>query len=882
MARLPRVGISLVAGAGLLAMGLASTAPVAAAGPAGVYFPITPCRIADTRAGSLENYAGDTLAPGGMLQVQVEGDGGGCGVPASTDVTAVVLNVTAVDPTTAGFLTVLPGTETLPTGSGLVSNLNFNAGQTVANLVTVGLNTSTGTVEVYNYAGTTDVVVDVAGYYATTALWVDGVLYNPMSPTRVLGTLAIGQAIRPNSATPVQVAGGSTGVPSTATAVVVNVTAAWATLPSFLTVYPALPTLLGKPWASNLNFGKQAPLQAIANRVTVGVSTDGYIDVYNLQGTVNVDVDVDGYYDSTGSQFVAITPQRLTDTRSAVNGSSIAASTSETFALNATTSAGTIPTNAAAVAANFTVVPGADPGYLTVYPVSDTTNPVASDVNWTASESPGVPNFTVADTASTGNVAVFNSHGATINLLIDAFGYFTQNTTVPTMVSAIVTNAAITITYNEPVSCAAAAAADFAYSYNGALTGGTATGCSAGSEVLTLTTGSAGFTLPAPTGAEITYTAPATETTANSVYALSNATAFAETPQTLSTTSVTTGVVPTMVSAVWTSNTTILITYNEGVTCTGAYADFAYDYTTGTSGGTVTSCTVSGDVLTLGATGGFTAPASGASIVYTAPATNSTTLSLYANSGSATVYAATQTLSGSMWATPTITAATVTPGAYGTGTIAVTYNEPVSCPTGLGNAQTLFAYSNGGTAAYPSGCANTSTDVITLAEFYGANTGTTPAVTLVAPVATDTLVYTAPATNSTVVSVNSTDFPQFPATQTFPMLLGIVPTMKSAVVTNATITITFNEAVSCPTTFTDDWVYNSTTVPSAIVGGTVTSCAAAGDVLTLSATGGFNAATGTANIVYAQGAPTTANAVYSTVNPLVFEAGETLPGSDIT
>jgi hypothetical protein len=51
--------------------------------------------------------------------------------------------------------------------------------------------------------------------------------------------------------------------------------------------------------------------------------------------------------------------------------------------------------------------------------------------------------------------------------------------------------------------------------------------------------------------------------------------------------------------------------------------------------------------------------------------------------------------------------------------------------------------------------------------------------------------------------------------------------------------------VSCPTTFTNDWTYNSTTQPGAVVGGIVTGCTAAGDVLTLSATGGFNAATGT-------------------------------------
>jgi hypothetical protein len=814
--------------------------------------------------------------------------------------TAVVLNVTAVAPTAAGFLTVLPGAETLPTGTSLVSNLNFAAGQTVANEVTVAV--ANGDIEVYNSAGYTDVVVDLEGYY-TTSEGSSG-LYNAMSPTRVLGTLAIGQAVGANSVTPVQVAGGSTGVPATATAVVVNVTAAWATLPSFLTVYPYNTT---KPLASNLNFGTQAPLQAIANRVTVGVDpTTGDIDVYNLQGTVNVDVDLDGYYTGTGgtgSQFYAITPQRLTDTRIAENGTPIAASTSETFALNTTASG--IPTTAAAVAANFTVVPGAAPGYLTVYPTSAATNPVASDVNWTASESPGVPNFTIADTASTGNVAVFNSHGATINLLIDAFGYFGPSTAgAPSMVSATVTKAAITITYNEPVSCVTATSADFAYDYNGTVTGGTATGCSTSGDLLTLTTGSAGFTLPSSSAAVIKYTAPVdraisvNNTTGNAVYAVSNPTLFAATGLVYPPESAVTA--PAMVSAYATA-TTLVITYNEDVTCpTGNAAqlalDFAYDWTGTASGlaGTLT-CTAGAagtDQLTLTETGtgaAVIAPAADASITYTAPpdqttaVANNATVSVSATGNVPLVYAATQKLS--VWTTPTMTGAVVTAGVSGTGTILVTYGTDtvMTCPgAGSNTVQAEFAYSNGGTTAYPSTCAaGTTSSQLLLGTFYTTKTGTAP-VTLVASAATDTLTYTAPtAANTTTNAVHDTvNFPQFAATQTFGM--GTVPTMVSAVVNASTIVITFNEAVSCPTTFTNDWTYNSTTQPGAVVGGIVTGCTAAGDVLTLSATGGFNAATGTASIVYAQPSPTTANAVYSTVNSAVFEAGETLPGSDIS
>ena len=54
------------------------------------------------------------------------------GVPAS-GVTAVVMNVTAVKPTTSGYVTVYPDGKPVPA----VSNLNFTAGRTIPNLVIV-------------------------------------------------------------------------------------------------------------------------------------------------------------------------------------------------------------------------------------------------------------------------------------------------------------------------------------------------------------------------------------------------------------------------------------------------------------------------------------------------------------------------------------------------------------------------------------------------------------------------------------------------------------------------------------------------------------------------------------------------------------------------
>jgi hypothetical protein len=487
-------------------------------------------------------------------------------------------------------------------------------------------------------------------------------------------------------------------------------------------------------------------------------------------------------------------------------------------------------------------------------------------------------------------------------VIADAFGYFAPSTAgVPTMVSAAVTGTSIAITYNEPVTCptTVTASAPFTYDWTGTLSGITSvSGCTTSGDVLTL---AGSFTLPSGTGGSITYTAPTTNSAVLSVWATGTSPAVYAATQTIA---VSAYAAPTMVSAYATA-TTLVITYNEDVTCpstqAGVDAAFAYDYNGVASGlvtGTGTGLTCSGTgttTLTLAenGTGTITAPSSSASITYTAPPdqtsapANSAALSVSATGTTTPVlYAATQRLSGSMWTTPTIESAVVTPGAYGTGAIAVTYNEDVTCPAGTA-VQTRFAYSNGGATAYPSACAGTAALTLTLSNFYSTTTGSTVALeaTLLAPVATDTLVYTAPTTDSTTASVYaSADFPTYPATQTFPMLLGVVPTMESAIVNATTIAITYNVAVSCPTTLAEvraDFAYDYIGTTSGIGAGLITSCATAGDVLTLTATSGFVAPTGTAQIVYTQGA-TAAASVYSTANPLVFEVTETLPASDIS
>ncbi|MGI8807372.1 MAG: hypothetical protein ACR2KK_05955 [Acidimicrobiales bacterium] len=81
--------------------------------------------------------------------------------------TAVVLNVVAVDPLAGGFLTVWPEGEARP----LASTLNFAGAQSVPNLVVAKV--AGGKISIYNGStpiglpGSTHLVADVAGWYGT-------------------------------------------------------------------------------------------------------------------------------------------------------------------------------------------------------------------------------------------------------------------------------------------------------------------------------------------------------------------------------------------------------------------------------------------------------------------------------------------------------------------------------------------------------------------------------------------------------------------------------------------------------------------------------------------------------------------------------------------
>ena len=79
-------------------------------------------------------------------------------------------------------------------------------------------------------------------------------------------------------------------IPAAATGLQLNVTALNATINTFLTIWPSGV----RPDASSLNPAPGQP--AIPNAVTTGITGAGNFNVYNNKGTVNVIVDIVGYY----------------------------------------------------------------------------------------------------------------------------------------------------------------------------------------------------------------------------------------------------------------------------------------------------------------------------------------------------------------------------------------------------------------------------------------------------------------------------------------------------------------------------------------------------------------------------------------------------------
>jgi len=228
-------------------------------------------------------------------------------------------------------------------------------------------------------------------------------------------------------------------VPLNATAVVLNLTGISPTAGTYLSVAPAGRPGLGS--TSNLNID---PGVNQANLVTVALPFSGQVAVFNSLGTINVAMDVEGYFTpspmtpaspGTMGTFHPIAPLRVCDTRggqgTACNtGTSNPLGPGQSRAITVTGGTGGIPNDGTAAAAvfNLTAVSGTAGTYLTASPPQNDGScavPATSNLNVNAHFN--LPNRVIVPIgtsgAALGKVCIYNSLGS-INFIIDVNGWF--------------------------------------------------------------------------------------------------------------------------------------------------------------------------------------------------------------------------------------------------------------------------------------------------------------------------------------------------------------------------------------------------------------------------------------------------------------------------
>jgi hypothetical protein len=392
----------------------------------GSYFTVAPTRILDTRfgTGGLSRFG-----PGQSQDISVAS---ACSsvVPTPSNLQAVVMNVTVTNPDSFGYLTLGPAGNSIP----LASNLNFSAGETVPNLVTVpvGFGITFGQkVSIFNAVGNTDLVADVEGCYDDGSLTANNPgLFHAISPTRILDTrfgTGLSGRFGPGQTRPFTVAPSGplppNGVASDAQAVILNVTVTNPSAASWLTVFPATGGVCGAPpTASNLNFSAG---ETVPNLVMVKVGTNGQICIFNNAGSTDVVADAVGYFDTTmGTKFTPLAPARILDTRF---GTGLVGQfgPGQTRNLAVAGNGGVPSSGAVAVVMNTTVTGPSAASWLTLFPANGGSVPTASNLNFSAGET--VPNLVTVELSTppsvAGAVSIFNNAG-NVNVVADVEGYF--------------------------------------------------------------------------------------------------------------------------------------------------------------------------------------------------------------------------------------------------------------------------------------------------------------------------------------------------------------------------------------------------------------------------------------------------------------------------
>jgi hypothetical protein len=248
------------------------------------YHAITPTRLLDTRIGvglpgKLASNTSATFALAGRA---------GSGIPAGA--VAITGNLTVVNPTNSWVVYLGPVATNTPG----TSNINFLKGEIKGNSLTVALASdgSLSTTYVSSDGNTTDLVLDVTGFYTPDA---SGASFVPINPTRLLDTrYGNGLPGKLSANTPATFNVGGRGViPPGAAAITGNVTVVYET--DSWAIYLG-PDPIASPGTSNLNFLRG---DIKGNGLTVALGSGGTLSttyVSHPGNTTDLVLDVTGYF----------------------------------------------------------------------------------------------------------------------------------------------------------------------------------------------------------------------------------------------------------------------------------------------------------------------------------------------------------------------------------------------------------------------------------------------------------------------------------------------------------------------------------------------------------------------------------------------------------
>ena len=331
---------------------------------------------------------------------------------------AALVNIAYVDTVSPGFLTAWAGRSVRP----LASNINAVAGEVVANSAVVPLD-SDGGMLIYSNA-TADVVIDVLGYFNAAASAVSAGRFTSVAPVRITdtrnATSSTNQYTRgtgpqlPFVTVPVA---GRNGMPTTgvsAVALVVTAISGSFATGGFLSASPGGAGFSG---SSNINTNGGSDIRP--NLVVVPLGANGSIDLH-LLNVQHVLVDVAGWFgdssqpSATAGRFVSIAPTREVDTRFSIPFGRLAGN------ISASVDPTSVPSTAAALVHNITMVDNAAPGFVTPYPGG--TLPVVSAGNTTQNNQVrAVLSFTRLS-AAPASMSYFTN--VPTDLVVDVAGYF--------------------------------------------------------------------------------------------------------------------------------------------------------------------------------------------------------------------------------------------------------------------------------------------------------------------------------------------------------------------------------------------------------------------------------------------------------------------------